>query len=307
MFLLEESANPTSPFQSFLKSARPVLPIPILLGLLPLIWLVFRKWWKELDEEAQESRAAILARGRPDARPLVALVLAALILTMHEYYGGRSYFDHTVRPLLQKWEVFLRLARYEELYGFAWWSGTRVFGYLLPFAIWKLVFREDSLLDMGFRVRGLLRHAWIYLGLLLVVVPPQLLVSFQPDFATYYPFYKASSRSWWDFLLWEGMYFFQFFALEAFFRGWWLGALRKSLGAASVLVMAVPYCMIHYGKPYLETNGAIVAGIVLGSIAMKTRSIWGGVFVHVFVAGLMDFLCLRNRHALPTVFWPPPL
>ena len=62
------------------------------------------------------------------------------------------------------------------------------------------------------------------------------------------------------------MYFAQFFALEMFFRGFWLGVLRKSFGSGAIFAMAVPYCMIHYGKPYLEAIGAIVAGIALGSL-----------------------------------------
>ena len=63
--------------------------------------------------------------------------------------------------------------------------------------------------------------------------------------------------------------------------------------------MAVPYCMIHYGKPYLEVNGAIVAGVVLGSLAMRTRSIYSGFLVHITVAFSMDFLALWHRGALP--------
>jgi membrane protease YdiL (CAAX protease family) len=61
--------------------------------------------------------------------------------------------------------------------------------------------------------------------------------------------------------------------------------------------------MIHYGKPYLEANGAIVAGIVLGSLAMRTRSIYAGFLVHITVAFSMDFLALWRRGALPVTFW----
>jgi NaMN:DMB phosphoribosyltransferase len=63
--------------------------------------------------------------------------------------------------------------------------------------------------------------------------------------------------------------------------------------------------MIHYGKPYLEANGAIVAGIVLGSLAMRTRSIYAGFLVHITVALGMDVLALWHRHALPTHLWAP--
>jgi membrane protease YdiL (CAAX protease family) len=70
--------------------------------------------------------------------------------------------------------------------------------------------------------------------------------------------------------------------------------------------MCVPYCMIHYGKPYLEAAGAVVAGVALGSLAMRTRSIYSGFLVHVTVALLMDLLSLAHRNAIPKVFWPSP-
>jgi hypothetical protein len=81
--------------------------------------------------------------------------------------------------------------------------------------------------------------------------------------------------------------------------------LRRTLGAAAVFAMAVPYCMIHYGKPYLEAHGAIVAGVVLGSLSMRTRSIYAGFLLHITVAVGMDALSLWKRGALPTVWWPP--
>ena len=51
--------------------------------------------------------------------------------------------------------------------------------------------------------------------------------------------------------------------------------------------------------------GAIVAGIALGSLSMRTKSIYQGFLVHITVAALMDWLSLAHRHALPTVLWPP--
>jgi membrane protease YdiL (CAAX protease family) len=297
-------------FATFMQSAKPLIPIPGLLIVLPVVWLFFRNTWRELDEDAHRHRGKLLAEGRMDYRPFIALVIAALILTMQEYYGGRQYFEETVRPLLARYEIAhpgrLKLFKYDDLYGFGWWAFTRIAGYtIVPFGLWKIFFPRDSLLDMGLRTRGFLHHAWIYALFLAVVLPAMLVVAHEPDFGSYYPFYKLSSRSWVDFLLWEAMYFAQFFALEMFFRGWWLGTLRKSFGSGAIFAMAVPYCMIHYGKPYLEANGAIIAGIALGSLSMKTKSIYQGFLVHVTVAGLMDWLALSHRHALPTVLWAP--
>jgi membrane protease YdiL (CAAX protease family) len=286
-----------------------LFPIPALLTVIPLLYLFFRKTWRQLDEDAQKHRAEILADGKTDLRPLVAMVTCALILTLQEYFGQRNFFEEVIRPAMAKYELThvnaFRLVRYDELYGFGWWVLTRVTGYVfIPFSVYKLFFRKDSLLDLGLRTKGFFEHAWIYGLFLAVVLPALLIVSREPDFGSYYPFYKLSSRSWWDFLLWEAMYFVQFFALEMFFRGFWLGVLRKSFGSGAIFAMAVPYCMIHYGKPYLEACGAIVAGIALGSLSMKTKSIYQGFLVHVTVAGLMDWISLAHRHALPKVFWP---
>ncbi len=295
-------------FSAFLETVKPLVPIPALLFILPIAWLFFKDMWREIDEESLRHRAELVATGKTDPRPMVALVLCALVLAMQEYYGGRAFFEQQFYPALATHfssELIVTLAKYDELLGFAWWAGTRIGGYTLPFVVWGLAFRRDSLLDFGLRTRGFFKHAWIYGLFLAIVLPLMLLVSAQPDFGSYYPFYKSASRSWFDFLVWEAMYFAQFFALEMFFRGFWLGALRRSFGSGAIFAMAVPYCMIHFGKPYLEAVGAIVAGIALGSLSMKTKSIYQGFLVHITVAALMDWLSLRRRHCTPLT-WKMP-
>jgi membrane protease YdiL (CAAX protease family) len=294
---------------TLLETIKPFIPVPVLLVLLTALWWFFRDTWKELDDDALEWRQKLRAEGKTDLRPIVALGMCAVILTMQEYYGGRTTFEQVIRPFMARLDGLhpktIRLAKYDELYGFGWWAFARVAGYVTPFLVWTFAFPRDSLLDMGLRTRGFFKHAWIYGLFLGLVLPVALLVSRQPDFGSYYPFYGKCSRSWYDFLSWEAMYYAQFFGLEMFFRGFWLGALRRSFGSGAIFAMAVPYCMIHFGKPFLEANGAIVAGIALGSLSMKTKSIYQGFLVHITVAALMDWLSLWHRHALPTVFWPP--
>jgi len=303
--------TPVSWFDSLLSYApvKALIPIPILLAIAPAVWWFFRDTWQRLDVEAQAYRARTAPGPESYLRPAVCLGITAVVLTLQEYYGGRTFYDQIIRPFLADLETAkhsVKLAKYDEFYGYCWWVFCRVLGYvLLPLPLWKLLFPGDSLLDMGLRIRGFFSHIWIYALCLAIVVPTMLLVASQPDFGTYYPFYKNSSRSWWDFLIWEAIYFAQFFALEIFFRGFIVGALRQTMGTAAIFVMAVPYCMIHYGKPYLEAHGAIVAGVVLGSLAMRTRSIYAGFLVHISVAFLMDFLALWRRAALPTSFWAP--
>ena len=48
----------------------------------------------------------------------------------------------------------------------------------------------------------------------------------------------------------------------------------------------------------------MVAGVVLGSLSMRTRSIYAGFLVHGTVAILMDVLALYRRHFLPAALTP---
>lgn len=168
------------------------------------------------------------------------------------------------------------------------------------FVVPSLVVRQVFGLNLGdfyLKPRGYLGHLPVY-GLLFLPVGLLVLVfAGSPDFAMQYPFYKYQ-QTWVDLLIWELAYGVQFFALEFFFRGFMLRGLASEMGSMAVLTMAIPYCMIHYGKPLPECLGSIIAGLTLGVLAMDTRSIWGGVTIHVAVAWGMDFAALWRKGVL---------
>jgi len=269
----------------------------------------FLETWREIDEEAAAERAARKAEGRGyDWRPLVALTVGGLCLTMLEYWGNSATFVQLLTWLhgdASEPSFFseLRTSRFARLMQMAYWALWRVLAYVvIPCVVIRMM--GERVRDQGLATKGFRKHAWIYFLCFAVVFVCVIGVSFTESFARKYPMYSAADRSWFDLLSWEILYAAQFFALEFFFRGWWLKAMKSALGSHAIFAMVVPYVMIHFGKPGLETVGAIFAGVVLGTLAMKTRSIWSGVLIHVSVALTMDLVSLVQRGALPSAWWP---
>ena len=272
----------------------------------------FLDTWRQLDAEAAAERAA-QPEGKYDYRPLAALAFGAVCLAIMEYFGHSTTFleviDHYDPPFHEgpptNFAGTIRNGQFLELWEFVWWSAFRVLGYLvLPALLVKIGFRE-KLRDQGLATKGFLEHAWIYvLGYCVVFVCVIFVSRNDENFQTYYPFYHYAGRSWLDFGCWEVLYAAQFFSLEFFFRGFWLRAMKRSMGSYAIFAMVVPYCMIHFSKPLAECLGAILAGVALGTLAMRTRSIWLGFAIHVSVALSMDIAALLQGEGLPHHFWP---
>ncbi|HEY3808067.1 MAG TPA: type II CAAX endopeptidase family protein [Kofleriaceae bacterium] len=252
----------------------------------------FRRWlvrtvfgqWAAIDAETERAPGEA---GTFSWKILLVLVLVAVSLTLQEYIGDRGWFDRMFRGHAGS-------TQYYELESYAWWAGWRVLGYVVFPMILIAAMPGERLRDYHVSLRGFWKHLWIYVVLFLCVLPAVLYASTTPAFRHTYPFYRLANRSTFDLWGWECLYAAQFLSLEFFFRGFILKALRRRLGSNAIFVMIVPYCMIHYGKPLPETLGAIGAGLILGTLAMRTKSIWGGVLIHLGVAMTMDLLALRG-------------
>jgi hypothetical protein len=143
-----------------------------------------------------------------------------------------------------------------------------------------------------------LKHSGIalkpYLLMLLFMVPLIALASTQPDFLAVYPKLKNSTYAWeyntspWYSILYEFSYGIDFFSIELFFRGFLILAFIKYAGKEAILPMAAFYCTIHFGKPLGECISSYIGGIILGVITYYSRSIYGGLMVHLGIAWLME-------------------
>jgi uncharacterized protein len=250
--------------------------------------------------------AEALGEGKPQfrARPLWVLAWASLCLALMEYYGGSNHFRELVRWLASQQGFFAEWARgvlrgqYLDLWALCYWGAWRFFGYFVIPAALVLCLRGEKFSEYGLSWRYAKEHKALYLWLFLAVAPAVFLASYGASFQKTYPFYKLASRSYFDFFVFEAFYALQFFSLEFFFRGFLLHSLKRDIGVHAIFYMLVPYCMIHFGKPFAETIGAIGAGLILGTLSMRTRSIWGGFAIHVAVAISMDTLSLWQKEQL---------
>lgn len=266
---------------------------------------------RALDEIDAESPSYTMTK--PQALRRVFAVLACVsVCLLLMYYGKFSDNLQSSLGLLAQWQNLssdyyttkLSQSGFSELIGYLWWTSIHCIGYVILPALLIHYVLKARVRDFGWQLNQAPKHWLGYLLLLSPILVFVYLVSLGKDFVEHYPFYSLAGRSWFDLLAWELLYLSQFVFLEFFFRGFILNALRPAIGANAVWVMCVPYLMIHFPKLWLEATGAILFGLFLGILALRSRSIWGGVMVHAGVAVSMDLAALARKHGLPEIFWP---
>lgn len=171
-----------------------------------------------------------------------------------------------------------------------YWPFRLVILTFLLFFVWRIFDRDQAfygLTGSGFRPKP-------YLLMVLIMVPLITLASTQPDFLLTYPklknisyLYPQRNKGWYA-ILYELSYGSDFISIELFFRGFLILSFARWAGRDAILPMAVFYCTIHFGKPAGECISSFFGGLLLGIITYNTRSILGGLIVHLGIAWLME-------------------
>lgn len=191
-------------------------------------------------------------------------------------------------------------SRYNEYWNhILYWPVLLLITTIILWIIWKTTDKEQpfygiSVKDMNWK------PYWL---MLLVMVPLIAVAASQPDFQAMYPKLKtierisgAANLQWWHKLLYELSYGTDFFTIEVFFRGFLVLAFAKWAGKDAILPMACFYCAIHFGKPLGECISSYFGGLLLGIVIYNTRSIWGGLLVHLGIAWLMEIAGYIGKH-----------
>jgi membrane protease YdiL (CAAX protease family) len=241
-----------------------------------------------------------------DRKTMVVFISATLLLVVFNYWGlpsrfaGTTFHEGVADFLGDGYRPYFLLLPYQF-----WGLSSLVIRFLAPMAIIVFILREQPR-DWGFQLKGQWKHLRPYVWFLAAMVPVLFLASAMPAFQAKYPLYQYAIAGGWNFWGWQLFYGMQFLGLEAFFRGFLVFGLYPKLGAYAVPVMVIPYTMVHFGKPAPETFAAVLAGFILGYLALKSRSFLWGWMLHWGVAITMDLLVIGREfgfsNIVPVIF-----
>jgi membrane protease YdiL (CAAX protease family) len=165
---------------------------------------------------------------------------------------------------------------------------------LVPLLVLKIALRE-RLADYGVRL-GNLRFA---IASSILAAPLVILIGYaaaqMPAFQAVYPINppardSAAALAWHlaGQILWYA-------AWEFHFRGFVQRAVEKSSGiTTAICVQTLASTLAHFGRPASEVFAAILAGILWGTLAWRTRSLSAGIFQHWLLGASLDFFIFRQ-------------
>jgi len=255
-----------------------------------VLWIIMQKI-KSIIQEIQRTHNGPAF----DVRIITILLVTPIILTILYYYGLASYYLRHLQDSGETWfgQDWPYLGMLPYVYMCGMMTLLRI---VVPVSIIIFIFR-DKLSEYGWRITGTRKHLPLYFTLYLLCLPFVYFASTQTGFLHQYPIYKNAALGGWHFWGYEAVYMLQFISVEAFFRGFILFGLARHFGYYAILIMLIPYCMIHFGKPMPEALASIFAGALLGYLALRSGSFYLGVLLHAGVALTMDLLALYQKGA----------
>ena len=225
-----------------------------------------------------------------DRKVVIIFLSVSILQTISWYYTSRRFFRYNIFESLQdNPDVYL----IEYLY---WFIGDFFTFFILPVLIIKLLLKEKIKnygINLGDYKAGI-KISLIFLGIMLPII---WFVSALPEFSAAYPQLKTTVDSWNVFFIFESGLFIYIIAWEFVWRGFMLFGLEEKFGYYAIFIQMIPFLILHNGKPVPETFGAIIAGLALGALALRTRSILYCIIIHACVMFSTDFISILRYQA----------
>lgn len=227
-----------------------------------------------------------------DRKVIIIFISVGVLQTIAWYYTSRRFFRKNffedVARVLEGSNIFL----IEYLF---WFIGDFLVFFVIPVLLIIFVLKEP-LKDFGVGfgdVKAGLGITALFLGAMLPIV---WFVSASPSFSATYPHLTSAKTDWGVFLIYEAGMLTYMIGWEFVWRGYMTFGLYEKFGYYAVLIQMLPFTILHNGKPSLETFGAVLGGIALGVLALRTRSFIYCVLVHFGVMFSIDTISsLRLR------------
>ncbi|MCK5618379.1 MAG: hypothetical protein KAJ17_03220 [Candidatus Krumholzibacteria bacterium] len=228
-------------------------------------------------------------------RVLIVLFSSCLLLLVFGIWGRPGYYtSHIYQGAMSALGIGPN-APYAHLVPYYYWAiSALLIRIVVPCVIIRWALKE-RVGNFGYRLPGAAGHAWVYVGLFLLMIPIVYIASHTEGFQNKYPMDKLAAQGWDHLLLYEIAYGIQFFGVESFFRGFMTFGLFARFGYYGLFIMVIPYAMVHFGKPPAEVFAAVPAGLLLGYLALKTRSWLYGALLHWGVGISMDIAALIQK------------
>ncbi len=224
-----------------------------------------------------------------DRKVIIIFLSIGILQTISWYFTSRRFFRAN---LFEHFQNFDHPFLIEYFY---WFLGDFFTLFILSSLIIRFILKE-KLSDYGLRIGDYktgLSISLIFIFLMWIII---WFISAAPDFADKYPLLDSAKKSWNEFLIFETGILIYMTAWEFIWRGFMLFGLEEKFGYYSVLIQMIPFVILHNGKPFPETLGAIFGGIALGVLALRTRSIYYCIITHIGVMYSIDFIStLRFR------------
>lgn len=174
--------------------------------------------------------------------------------------------------------LLLVISHYHTLFGDDTVSSFIVY-LLIPLGIIVLAFREDPR-NFGLTLGNWKRSAlFIIAGTALMAVVIAGLAQLD-EFRQYYRLAvleQPDAATLVEFAFRLGIYMLSW---EFIFRGFMLFGLKERFGALAIWIQAIPFAIMHLGKPELETLSTIFGGAAFAYMDLESGSIIPSVVIH---------------------------